>query len=128
MIQRSFGLFDIITLWEITKNNPLIQLNIEDLVPCLDDWVWKCGTPSQVWKKEVLDDENHIDRIKNADLQYPVLISENFDIDDESRGLHSKYDCLDGLHRLSHLHFIMQQKQIVAQMVTWEQLQSVKLK
>lgn len=127
MFLRSYGLFSAKLLWEITDNDPVVEMDINELTPCLDDWLWETGSPNQVWRGEVEDTEHHVDRIKVADTSYPILISENFDPNDDDIYIHGKYDCLDGLHRLCRLHFIEHRPTVTVRMVSWDQLQRAKI-
>jgi len=97
--------FSVQKLWNAVRDNEVLEIPIEQLVHMLDVWIWAEGTPNQVMRGEVPDEENHLERVEKADLSMPIIISKlcldnGEDVYDDILKHGGKYDVLDGIHRL----------------------------
>jgi hypothetical protein len=75
------------TLVEATKDLPVVRVNLGDLDIDLDENVWFHSNIEPTTRTLIV----HIQRIENADLRYPIIISK-------------KLGLLDGYHRLVKAH------------------------
>ena len=84
--------YKIEQLWDSAKNKPIINLPISAFEDSLSSKFWDDKDGNDISPYEVLDNPEkapyHIQAIKKADLNYPLIVSK------------SNLDVLDGLHRL----------------------------
>jgi hypothetical protein len=84
--------YKIEQLWESAKNKDIINLPISDFNISLSSKFWDDKDGNDISPYEVLANPEkapyHIEAIKNADLNYPLIVAK------------SNLDVLDGLHRL----------------------------
>ncbi len=119
--RRDHGLYDTKKLWILSKNNKIVQYPTSKLEHFLDLWLWFTGTPNQVLSGEKEDDERHFERIEQADLSYPILLSKIYQ-PNASIEIPGKVDLVDGLHRLAKAIKIEKRETIPVVFVTREQL------
>lgn len=103
--RRSGVQYSATKLQRITKDNVPLLIPIGELTHMFDVWIWMEGTPNQVMRGDVEDEESHHVRVREADVSYPILVSRlvldvEDDIYDEIRLKGGAYDVLDGIHRL----------------------------
>lgn len=77
--QNEEGLWDVRRLWKIAKALPVVSVKVSDLEFILDErGVWDDNfTPRDIMNlpKEKRKEDEHWQRIKKADLSYPILIA-----------------------------------------------------
>lgn len=115
--------YKIEILHEITKDNPVIEIDVEDYKHLIDQNAWgKSNDPKDsdfLSPRKVLDNMNkypdHRDRILEADFSFPILLTpdENY--------------IIDGMHRLSRA-ILENRKTIEAIIVAEEQLERARKK
>jgi hypothetical protein len=93
---RDYGKFLVEELWKISDRNPTYFLNIDQLIHMLNVEIWMEGTPMDVLNGKVTDLEKHKERILNADIELPIIIT----FEPSSFLPQGKCDILDGIHRL----------------------------
>jgi hypothetical protein len=119
--ERDHGLYDTSILWALSEENERTYMPVSQLKHFLDVWLWQTGTPNQVIQGVREDDENHLKRMENADMSYPIILSNVYppNIEIEIPG---EIDLLDGLHRLAKAVYLLKLDKILVVFVTTEQL------
>lgn len=85
--------FCVDCLWEITDDVPVTEMNKLDLEYLMHRKFWAEGSPHQVYVDKSVDDrEFHHQRVRDAELRYPIILVIYAD---------RTIDILDGLHRLT---------------------------
>ncbi len=130
----SFGrgrcIYETSKLWDATRMSPLMLLNVKDLAYILDMPIWADGTPNEVMQGKKEDRELHRQRVAEADINIPIIIS-RFVLEGvweyywriKVKG--GRYDVLDGIHRL-YKQVDMGRQFILVVVATKEEIESAR--
>jgi hypothetical protein len=110
--------------------SPLMLLNVKDLAYILDMPIWADGTPNEVMQGKKEDRELHRQRVAEADINIPIIIS-RFVLEGvweyywriKVKG--GRYDVLDGIHRL-YKQVDMGRQFILVVVATKEEIESAR--
>lgn len=127
---RGHCIFDTSKLWDATRTSPIMLLNVKDLMYILDMPIWTEGTPNEVMRGEKEDREFHKQRVVDANIDVPIIIS-RFVLDGvweyywriKVKG--GRYDVLDGIHRL-YKQVEMGRQFILVVLATKEEIESAR--
>ena len=119
--------YNVFRLWEITEDNPIIELDMVHLKGMLASTPWRGSNGTKIGPRKVIKQmktsimkggeykstgdnaiDSHAERINEADLDYPILVELDFSI-------------IDGFHRMAKA-MLEDNKKIYAKVVTPEQL------
>ncbi len=98
-------------LWVSTRENEKHILHVNKLLHLLDEEVWDTGTPNQILNGEREDNENHVQRVRDANTDYPLLCLDE----------HGVYDIIDGFHRLAKILYILREPDVTVVFISPEQ-------
>lgn len=85
--------WDVPLLWKMTENEKPIQRSLSEFSDIIKRWIKYGGTENDKGQFIVPFDINHFERIRSADLDYPILT-----ITDPL--VHHNLRVADGMHRL----------------------------
>lgn len=91
---RDGKVYSVRELWKLIKKAPTVQLRSLDLEWNLYEMLWDDENGKAIRPMDVVNNPNvspmHVSAIRKANLKYPIIV----------RKVGSRYDILDGLHRL----------------------------
>lgn len=141
---RSWGMFDVYKLFELIKGIRPTTLDAKELWPMLSLEMWDYfhethGEFIQINANDTVDrmhPPEHVLRIMNADLQYPIMVLDQSTIPEDIRNpkdifgytnsIRWRYDVIDGMHRLAKQK-ILGHTQIQVILVPWDVIQKAKI-
>ena len=107
--------FDVCKLIEISKDFEIEEISIDDISFQLEDECWGIS-PKEVFSLHFgAYETNHIKRIFDADLSYPILLTPD------------QYVC-DGMHRLAKAKYILHEIHIPVKLfIDWSEMLPAKI-
>ena len=90
--QKSFDSSYIQKLWKLTENFPIEELHINTFDSIIKDWLTSEVDVTYTDKTVVKLNYDHFERIRNANLLYPIILGEDGRV-------------LDGMHRVLKVWF-----------------------
>jgi len=91
----------VLCIWEYTKNYPSVQISV-NLLDDVNNITWDETTIYHALSPQKTEHYIHYNRIINADLSYPISVSQ----------INEKFSILDDRHRLVRAIKILNQKYI----------------
>jgi len=90
---------DMMLAYLNTKSHPIEQFSVDTFVPQLEQKVWGDWSPKTVIEKmDVKKYHENSERIKKADLSYPIIITGN------KTSVTRAHSIVDGYHRISRAY------------------------
>lgn len=145
-VHRAHGVYNVHWLWKLIEDETLVPtsyMDFDKLNEALESEMWtksSDGTafrPSELVGTRTVIDDSHWERVFKADLSFPVIVFDQNTAPEEEINGHKdpykwagrilgRYDCVDGLHRLSKL-FLMHRNRVKVKIITWDILQKAKI-
>ncbi len=142
-VHRTHGVYDVHRLWKLMAGITPTKMKFNQVSHVLDSEMWtKTDTgvpfsPMELIHTRVVKDTSHWNRVFNADLKFPIIILDQDAAPHEEVFGHKnpykwagqilgRYDCLDGLHRLSKL-WLLDAEEVNVIIIPWTMLQEAKL-
>lgn len=140
---RNYGMFDVELLYTLTKDLTIYDIKLSDLKHMLDHKMWDGIDESDgnyyIFSSDdlirgIITNKEHFERIMDANLKYPIILTipedipvhENDEFISYVTRIKGKYDVVDGMHRLSKAN-IMKLETIKSVIVPWDILKKARI-